>query len=114
MKVQVINAEKRFSDVSIGVGRGKNVTDYTCSNCQTTRKIYAREFDNTLFNDDSVLSFEAIEIIDAAHQFERSKWEEFLDFHCKDCEMAVRVIYSPNEYRMACHNYLIKSVIEVR
>ena len=113
MSFKVIEAKERFSELDIGAGQEADRTSFRCGNCSTVNNFTQKVFEQALFEDSSILSQERVESINGARKFERDNWEEFFDFKCSGCNNPVRVIYVPNEFRMGCHYYQLKQVIEV-
>lgn len=109
----ISDPKDRFSALSLGAGRKDNRTEYRCPTCATITPFTEKAFVNSLFKEDSVLTSAQIERINLARVFNRDNWEEFFDFECRGCQKAVRVIFIPNEYRMGCHYYQLKDVIEL-
>ena len=113
MSLKVTEAKERFSQLDIGAGQEATRTAFRCRNCSTVNNFTQKVFDQAIFKDSSVLSQDHLESINGARKFERGNWEEFFDFKCSGCGNPVRVIYVPNEFRMGCHYYQLKQVVEV-
>ncbi|GAA6146021.1 hypothetical protein NBRC116585_21390 [Thalassolituus maritimus] len=112
MIFKVSKANCRFNELSVGVGQTATSTSYRCDHCSVINTLTHSAFDKALFKDSSVFNQDLLELINAVRKFERGHWEEFLDFKCRGCNSPVRVIYEPNEFRMGCHYYQLKLVIE--
>ncbi|AXX92140.1 hypothetical protein CPU12_00915 [Malaciobacter molluscorum LMG 25693] len=112
MKIQVLDAQKRFSSTIFGAGKDEVKTTYTCPNCLTKRIFNENEFARSLFKTNSCLEDIVIKEFDLVHPIDKIKWEDFLDFRCDNCSLNIRVIYTSNEYRMACHYFILTSVLE--
>jgi len=115
MNIQTTCAKNRFSTLKFGAGSNstQTTTTYTCSNCGTKRVFKIQEFSGSLFNTKSCLNTTTIKEIDKIRHLKKEDWEDFIDFKCSGCDLEVRVVYSSNEFRMACHNFLLKDVVEL-
>ncbi|RXJ88082.1 hypothetical protein [Arcobacter sp. CECT 8985] len=112
MKALVLDPQKRFSSNIFGAGKDEVKTTYTCPDCLTKRTFYENEFARSLFKTNSCLEDIVIKKFDLVRPIDKIKWEDFLDFRCDNCSLNIRVIYTSNEYRMACHYFILKSVLE--
>ena len=113
MNSQIINANQRFSVLNFGAGRNEIETEYSCPTCSNVTMLTADNFSQSLFNSNSVLASNTVIEIEKIRPIKLNHWEDYFDFECTECKKSVRVIHSPNEFRMACHNFLLKEVIEV-
>jgi len=113
MKLEISHAKDRFSVLELGAGRDDFKTRYTCPNCSQITVLVEGDFNSSLFNDKSVLSPRVVSLLNNNRPLIRENWEEFYDFTCSGCNQSVRVIHSANEFRMACHNFVLITVIEI-
>ncbi len=105
-------AKQRLTQIYFGAASNISSTTYTCPACSACTTFSVRNFDQSLFNKASCLSPEIIGEFAACRPLITTQWEDFLDFYCDDCGLAVRVIYTSSEFRMACHQYQLKDVLE--
>ncbi len=113
MDIEIVEAKDRFSVVHFGAGTGDMFTQYHCPKCGGITTVSDSKIRDSLFNDRSILPSEIIARFEERRPVRRDAWEEFYDFNCRSCHKSVRVVYIPDEFRMAAHNFILKSVIEL-
>ncbi|MGF1868236.1 hypothetical protein L4D15_23815 [Enterovibrio norvegicus] len=109
----VLGARDRFNVLELGAGRAKNCTEFRCSACLTISRFTEKSFAKNMFKDFSIFPPDIRAVLEVSVPFTRANWEEFLDFECSGCGGFIRIIYIPNEYRMGCHYYILRKVIEM-
>jgi hypothetical protein len=114
MNIEITDAKNRFSVIDFGAGRDCFETTYICPSCSTKRILTDREFSHSLFESDSCIQNNTVSEINKVRPVVKENWEDFFDFQCIECGLEARVIYAPNEFRMACYNFYLKQVVEVR
>ena len=113
MDIEIVEPKDRFSVVHFGAGTGDMFTQYRCPKCGGITTVSDSKIRDSLFNDRSILPSEIIARFEERRPIRRDAWEEFYDFNCGSCQRPLRVVYIPDEFRMAAHNFILKTVIEL-
>lgn len=87
---------------------------YRCPECEEEVYFKTSDFQRHLFSEASALPKAVQTYLQENRPLSIAKGECFLDFCCLGCELAVRLVYVPWEYQLACYGFDVKSVIEVR
>ncbi|GEM_PF-1806710 len=113
MGAEIVEANSRFSVIHFGAGTGDMFSQYSCPKCGENTTVNDWQIRDSLFSDRSILPSDVVAELEELRPIRREQWEEFYDFNCGSCKSAVRVVFVPNEFRMAAHNFILKSVIEL-
>jgi len=112
----VVEAEERLDRVAFNplvewTDHMIEVGGYTCPHCRT----------ETVFNTGTLRQFERQEVSPLGSDWHRrceavrpvGTWEWAMDFRCRGCDRAVRMIYSHDgEYAMSAYKYRVLHIIE--
>lgn len=92
------------ASISVGI--------YACPGCHTKAQFTTADFQRHLFLDHSSLP-ERIERCMSQHRpRDFAKGECFLDFCCKGCGLAVRIVFEPWAFRIGDYGFDARSVVE--
>jgi len=112
MNIKVLDAKERFTVLNIGYGQDKNRTAFQCGICSTVMVFTAKNFANNLNTSVSIHTDNIVEKFALKRAIKHDAWEHVMDFKCSNCENPIRLIYMPNEFRMGCSYYQLKTVVE--
>jgi hypothetical protein len=89
-----------------------SVGTYACPSCDSKAQLTTADFQTHLFLDRSSLP-ERLERCMSRHRpRDAAKGECFLDFCCKGCGLAVRIVFEPWAFRMGDYGFDATSVVE--
>lgn len=86
---------------------------YRCPKCQEEVYFKTSDFQRHLFSEASNLPQAVQNYLKEHRPLSPAEGECFLDFSCPGCDLSVRIIFVPWEFRMACYGFDVKSVIEL-
>ena len=117
MKYNIIQPEERFSVLQFKPEIQPHIemtsSLFTCGKCKTTTPITTRDLQEQFGVNKSSLSDEVKKFFDQVRPLDEVKWEYFMDFSCKHCDMQIRIIYQPWQFGTTNYGFYITLVLEI-